>query len=133
MAIMWRKFFNCRILKYSLNFINAEVNDSKNGLWRLTGFYGYPEIIRRRESWKLISSLSKMSQLPWCIIGDFNDMFSDEDKCGRVDHPAWLLSGFIDVISGCGLTDLVLEGYPYTWAKNKGKEMRWKKDWIELW
>lgn len=49
-------------------------------------------------------------------------MLSDDDKCGRVDRPAWLLSGFRDVISGCGPTNIVLEGYPYTWAKSKGKE-----------
>ncbi|MCI58947.1 endonuclease/exonuclease/phosphatase family protein, partial [Trifolium medium] len=61
-----------------------------------------------------------MSALPWCIIGDFNDLLSQEDKQGRNPHPNWLCEGFRNAISDCDLIDIHLEGYPFTWIKSRG-------------
>jgi hypothetical protein len=61
-----------------------------------------------------------MSDLPWCIIGDFNDLLSQEDKKGTHPHPNWLCNGFRNAVSDCDLTDIHLEGYPYTWIKSRG-------------
>lgn len=74
-----------------------------------------------------------MSSIPWCIVGDFNDLLSNEDKCGRVEHPSWLLSGFCNVIPECNLIDVQLEGYPFTWWKGEVLVEQWMNDWIMLW
>ncbi|XP_075480655.1 uncharacterized protein LOC142521325 [Primulina tabacum] len=47
-------------------------------------------------------------------------MLSPDEKIGRVDHPTWLINGFREVVATCGLTDLPLKGYPFTWARSKG-------------
>lgn len=49
--------------------------------------YGFPKRSHRRESWNLLRTLARMLNLPWCVIGDFNDLLDAEDKRGRVDHP----------------------------------------------
>ncbi|PNX71291.1 hypothetical protein L195_g027166, partial [Trifolium pratense] len=54
-----------------------------NQEWRLTGFYGIPHREQRRESWDSLRTLSQQSTLPWCIVGDFNDIFSNDDKRGH--------------------------------------------------
>jgi hypothetical protein len=61
-----------------------------------------------------------MSELLWCIIGDFNDLLSQEDKRGTHSHPNWLCAGFRNAICDCDLSDIYLEGYPYTWVKRRG-------------
>jgi hypothetical protein len=61
-----------------------------------------------------------MSELPWCIIGDFNYLLAQEDKQGIHPHPNWLCNGFQNAICDCDLTDIHLEGYPYTWTKSRG-------------
>jgi ribonuclease HI len=61
-----------------------------------------------------------MSDLPWCIIGDFNDLLSKDDKKGANPHPNWLCNGFRNAVSDCDLTDIHLDGYPYTWVKSRG-------------
>jgi hypothetical protein len=61
-----------------------------------------------------------MSDLPWCIIGDFNDLLAQEDKQGVHPHPNWLCTGFRSAVCDCDLTDINLEGYPYTWIKRRG-------------
>lgn len=60
-----------------------------------------------------------MSQLPWCVIGDFNDILSPDEKRGRVEHPHWLMRGFREVVNSCNLSDVALEGYLFTWARSK--------------
>ena len=42
-------------------------------------------------------------------------------KKGGIAHPSWLNRGFRNVLSDCYLADLGLEGYPFTWARGKGK------------
>lgn len=63
---------------------------------------------RRRDSWRMLCQLSSLSPIPWCIIGDFNDILSADDKCGKIEHPNWLLDGFRLAISDCQLIDLKL-------------------------
>lgn len=65
----------------SLHFIDFEVENEFVGRRRYTGFYGCLERGRRHESWNTIRTLASKSDLPWYIIGDFNDlMFADENK-----------------------------------------------------
>lgn len=52
------------------------------GRWRYTGFYGYPERHRRHDSWEILKVLSRGSRLPWCVVGDFNDMMYEDEKSG---------------------------------------------------
>ncbi|MCI07323.1 endonuclease/exonuclease/phosphatase family protein [Trifolium medium] len=63
-----------------------------------------------------------MSQLPWCVIGDFNDLLSQKDKRGVHPHPNWLCTGFRNAVNDCNLTDIYLEGYPFTWIKSGGTD-----------
>ncbi|XP_058763739.1 uncharacterized protein LOC131637168 [Vicia villosa] len=121
-VVFWRESKKCTIQNYSNNHIDMLVEDSINGSWRLTCFYGLPERTRRRESWNLIRNLADSSDLPWCIIGDFNDSLSSAEKKGRTDIPNWLISGFRQAVQDTGLTDVPLEGYSFTWFKSLGTE-----------
>ncbi|GAU47271.1 hypothetical protein TSUD_280940 [Trifolium subterraneum] len=90
------------------------------GDWRLTSFWGYSDSARRRQSWNLLRDLASMSSDPWCIIGDFNDLLSSEDKRGGPERLSWLYNGFRNAVSDCSLLDMPLEGYQYTWFKSLG-------------
>lgn len=90
------------------------------GRCRYTGFYGCPERERRRESWGLIRELASRSNLPWCIIGDFNDMMFAHEKVGRRRHPRFLLEGFSETVNECGLRDLGFVGNQFTWERSRG-------------
>ncbi|GAU48556.1 hypothetical protein TSUD_405720 [Trifolium subterraneum] len=120
LAVLWKESSNCSILNYTRNFINLLVDDEQRGEWRLTCYYGYPERNRRSCAWDMMRELGNMSSLHWCIIGDFNDLLSQKDKRGNLPHPNWLCMGFRQVISDCDLSDIQLEGYPFTWIKSRG-------------
>lgn len=106
------------IKSYSRNHIDIIVQYTRLGDWRLTGFYGHPKVTRRRTSWNLIRNLFENSNLPWCILGDFNDILAAEEKKGRVERQNWLISGFRQAIQDVGLVDVPTEGYFFTWFKS---------------
>ena len=63
------------LLKYSLSIIDVEVFCGEDvGWWHLTGFYGNLVTAKRVESWCLLKLLSGLSQLPWLVIGDLNEI-----------------------------------------------------------
>nr|KYP34061.1 Transposon TX1 uncharacterized [Cajanus cajan] len=80
LALLWKDTFDITITQANPNYINVNVKDRNNIHWRLTGFYGYPERRKRKDSWDLLRHLASLSNLPWCIIGDFNDLLSSNDK-----------------------------------------------------
>jgi len=88
-----KKSINCNITNYSTTHIDIQVIDEIKGKWRLTGFYGMQEGRKRKESWNLLRRLSQMSSLPWCIMGDFNDILSMDEKKGMSERPNWLMQG----------------------------------------
>lgn len=67
-----------------------------------------------------MNQLSQVSQLPWCIGGDFNDMMFEHEKKGGRPQPRALLEGFKDVVAECGLTDLGFNGSEFTWERFRG-------------
>jgi len=51
-----------------------------------------------------------MSSLPWCIIGDYNDLLSQQDKFGIHPHLNWFCNGFREAVKVV-LVDV--NGYTY--------------------
>lgn len=70
-----------------------------------------------------IHDLAGSSMLPWCILGDFNDMMFGWEKRGGRPHPVHLLEGFNNTITDCGLIDLGFTGNKITWEKSWGTDL----------
>lgn len=119
---MWKRNIEVVVTDASSNNIDVIFLKDGNHHWRMTCYYGFPERTRRREAWEFIQLLANKSNLPWLIIGDFNDMLTAADKKGRHDHPTFLLDGFRRTIEDCALVELDLEGGNYTWEKSRGTE-----------
>ncbi|XVF12676.1 hypothetical protein REPUB_Repub08aG0139500 [Reevesia pubescens] len=71
------------ILSYSKYHIDAEVNSGDlNSLVRVIGFYGQPDVCKRKESWILLKTFASRSKLPWCYLGNYNEILTDKEKNG---------------------------------------------------
>lgn len=131
LAMLWKKQEAGKLLRkllsFSTNHIDMELNIEGHPVFRMTGFYGEPQRSLRRSSWNLIRQLSEASSLPWCLVGDLNNILRQSDKRGGRPYPNWLISGFQEVCYDCNLVDMDLVGYPYTWEKGKGTY-----NWIEI-
>ncbi|XP_031120574.1 uncharacterized protein LOC116023707 [Ipomoea triloba] len=126
LALFWRRNNTARLLSFSKNHVDIEVTMTGLGEWRMTGFYGFPERGRRSASWDLLRTLADRSTLPWVVLGDFNDLLFQYEKRGGNPHPESLLRGFGEVVDDCGLIQLPMRGYQFTWERGRGTE-----EWME--
>ena len=44
------------------------------------------------------SGLIPRSNLPWCLVGDFNDLLTQSERRERVSYPNNLIQGFRDAV-----------------------------------
>ncbi|KAL8108518.1 hypothetical protein AgCh_024828 [Apium graveolens] len=70
----------------------------------------------------MLRDLATESKLPWCVIGDFNDMMFETEKRGGRRHPYNLLMEFTEVLNECGLHDLGFVGEKFTWERGRGQQ-----------
>jgi hypothetical protein len=107
LALFWNKSFNLSVLSYSCNHIDTVVHSGTSDAWRLTFLYGAPETHLRIETWNLIRRLSGQIHLPWCCIGDFNEIILSTEMQGRRPRPERQMKDFHEVLDDCGMLDLV--------------------------
>lgn len=69
----------------------------------------------------MLKGLARDSGLPWCVVGDFNDMLYEDEKRGGRKQPYNLLVGFMETLNACGFQDLGYVGEKYTWEKSRGQ------------
>jgi endonuclease/exonuclease/phosphatase family metal-dependent hydrolase len=60
--------------------------------------------------------------LPWAIIGDFNEILFSHEKEGGNPRPLNFMHAFQDTLSDCALEDLGFVGDPFTWKRGRIRE-----------
>ena len=83
LALFWRHDFNLSICSYSRSHIDTLIDRDSDQPWRLTCFYGAPETHLREHSWDLLRTLKNQYSIPWCCMGDFNEIVRNSEKSGR--------------------------------------------------
>lgn len=94
LGLIWREDVDVNLLSLSINHIDVEIHITGNQPWRLTGFYGEPNRNLRSRTLNLLRTLVRDSNLPWCIIGDMNNIVNQNDKKGGAAYPQNLIDGF---------------------------------------
>uniref|UniRef100_A0A803NVH1 DUF4283 domain-containing protein n=1 Tax=Cannabis sativa TaxID=3483 RepID=A0A803NVH1_CANSA len=89
--LLWKVEEEVTLLGYGSNYIDVSVSIGEQGSWRLTGLYGEPNRSLRHKTWNLMRTLKPRSNLPWCIIGDLNNVASQQDKRGGNPYPNRLI------------------------------------------
>lgn len=59
---------------YSRNHIDTTITKHGGNKYRLTCFYGEPNRSKRKKTWDLMRNLVSLMSLPWCLIGDLNNV-----------------------------------------------------------
>uniref|UniRef100_A0A2N9GDB5 Reverse transcriptase domain-containing protein n=1 Tax=Fagus sylvatica TaxID=28930 RepID=A0A2N9GDB5_FAGSY len=127
LCLLWKKEIKLRVNSYSHSHIDAIVNENQQDTWRFTGFYGAPETHKRDESWNLLRRLNSQMTVPWCCMGDFNELVRIEEKQGSHNRSERQMQLFRDVLDECGLVDLGFSGPRFTWTNNRPGDMTWER------
>lgn len=118
--LTWRDKNTAQVLGYSVNHIDVVIKLHNMIEWRLPGLHGEPNHSIRHNTWSLLRNLNEILTLPWCVIGDFNNILNNGEKRGGKPYPNFLLEGFNKVVLDCYLTDLDLTRHQFTWEKSRG-------------
>lgn len=92
------------------------------GVWRITGFYGWPEVHNRHLSWKLLEELARQDTVPWVCVGDFNEILFDLEHKGGRDRAIWQMNNFTEAVDLCALQDIL-----HTYAVASGQVVNFEK------
>lgn len=92
-----RFYFTCGCI---VRHINAWVWDEESKhRWLLNSFYGQPEVGKRKESWDLLASLKLEGSTGWCIVGDFNEIVTNDEKVEGRPGPRKQMERFREVLT----------------------------------
>lgn len=119
-VLLWSKDTIVTLENYSKHHIDAHVMlPNSNVTWRYTGFYGEPNVSRRKFTWNLLNRLGEMLNREWLITGDFNEILCNNEKKGGLRVGPYRLRAFRNCLQKNGLMDLGFSGFPYTWTNRR--------------
>ena len=88
LCLLWTDCIQVTISTYFVSHIDAIITGSLcPEPFRFTGFYGHPITNQRVESWNLLTQLRNQNGLPWCCVGDFNEILRCNEKQGGRPRP----------------------------------------------
>ena len=82
--------------------------------WLLSAIYGSPRFRERCILWNNLRVLSVRHNLPWAVMGDFNDVTKDEEKKGGNGICRRRVFKYTDCMDFCNLLDLGFSGSIFT-------------------
>jgi exonuclease III len=103
LVLYWNNDLKVTSFEVSKNFIDIRINEHGADGWRLTGVYGEPSGDRKHLTWDCLRSLSAMINLPWMMLGDFNEILYGAEKDGGNQRPQRCMQAFRDALSFCNL------------------------------
>jgi hypothetical protein len=120
--LFWKKEINIQLIFSAPKYIDVRVIESQEKVWRFTGIYGEPRWEDKYKTWEKIRELKQNLNLPWIMMGDFNEILFSNEKEGGNPRPHDYMQAFRDALTDCGLEDIGYTGNHYTWKPGRIRE-----------
>ncbi|CAE6132178.1 unnamed protein product [Arabidopsis arenosa] len=122
LAIFWKDSVQCEFLDSpTLHYTDMYISEGSI-TFCLSYVYGNPERKPRQQLWNRMMALAQAGlyqRKPRLVLGDFNEIKSNEEKIGGANRPDWQLANFQRMINISGLQEFRTFGGPYTWIGNR--------------
>ncbi|KAM6592035.1 hypothetical protein CsatA_014640 [Cannabis sativa] len=133
LLLLWKDEVEITLLNMGPTFFDCYMMIENSPTVHLTCFYGAPEVNNRQVSWTLLERLADVApHLPWLVLGDFNEILSNSNKSGGALRCESQMDAFRKAIDKGCLHETLIEGDPFTWAKNRAAANTIKEriDWV---
>ncbi|KAK2665571.1 hypothetical protein Ddye_004145 [Dipteronia dyeriana] len=119
LCLMWDNSIIVDLLSYSPGHIDVRIQDEGNRVWRFTGFYGNPVQAQRLNSWTLLRRLAGLYNMPWVVLGDFNEIMCDSENVGGSNKNWRDMARFREAVDDSNLEDMGFVGAKFTWSNKR--------------
>ena len=99
---------------YSKYHINVVIDDLANIKSRLTFVYGEAQVSERYKTWDMLRSIVGANDLPWLVMGDFNEVLYSHERDGVANRSQPQMDAFGDALDTCGFSDIGFKGINWT-------------------
>lgn len=109
-------FVDLETLAYYSQLIHIMIN-YENKVWLFIVIYGCLIVAEKKQLWSSLCSASGMHDLPWILIGDFNQFLflNERTKWGIINFNN--CNQMRECMNHCQLIDLGTSGLKFTWWK----------------
>ncbi|XP_073020815.1 uncharacterized protein [Primulina eburnea] len=108
------------VICMSDQFIHVRIKCLKTEFCFYTSFvYGLHTICQRRLLWKDLLDIGNNCNIPWMVLGDFNNVLSPDEKLGGLKVKNYETKDFVDCFNSLDLSDLRHIGCYYTWMSHQ--------------
>ncbi|XP_023912416.1 uncharacterized protein LOC112024003 [Quercus suber] len=87
--------------------------------WLISAIYANPRFAKRCILWNNIKLLAVMHDLPWALMGDFNEVLSEEEKYGGNPVCQRRVRAIKECMDVCHMMDLGFSGPKFTWTNKR--------------
>lgn len=113
--VLWNpNIVNLRTMATSFQEVHLECKVSRK-TFLLIAIYASPLFERRKLLWNFFMNLSPRLNIPWLLLGDFNDIAIPSKKFGGGPPQYIKIKFFNTFLNSRGLIDLGFIGLPFTW------------------
>jgi hypothetical protein len=120
LALFWDENLMVDVQELTQRYIDVHVRlSSEDPLWRLTCVYGEPRTENRHRMWTHLQNLKIRSDLPWCVLGDFNEALWSFENFSITPRPEQQMIAFRDILEVCELVDLGFNGLSFTYDNKR--------------
>jgi len=118
-AVLWNNgTIHASILLKEQRAIHMLVHDtenSKNSI--ISGVYAPTQTKDKNAFWERLTRMNTIIDVPWCLMGDFNELASANDKLGGVSPHANCYSRLNQFLTTVNAEVLLVSGNRFTWKK----------------
>lgn len=106
LAILWNDKILLVLVNFSNHYIHTKIREHGIELgWFLKGFYSILDTTKKAYSWDLLSIINQEAEKQGCVIGDFNDITTQDGKIWGRLQPQKLMKDFQSTIWNNDLID----------------------------
>ncbi|KAF9618380.1 hypothetical protein IFM89_001015 [Coptis chinensis] len=129
--IFWERSVVVKVIMSKSWFIHCKLSVKVNGVsesFFLSCVYGNSKSFIRRLQWPVLAMFQPANDESWLLMGDFNEITCQEEKCGGRQFNYSKVRPFLEMIDDCELLDLGFVGSIYTWTnRQNGHNKIWER------
>ena len=117
LAVLWNNdLIYASIIRKDSRAIHMLVHDTQKQInVIISGVYAPAQVSQKDDFWNMLLQMNDVVDLPWCLIGDFNELAAPSEKKGGTTYPQskfLRLNHFLDHINA---SSAPFKGPAFTW------------------